>query len=200
MTAASVHGVPITPALAAACRELLAGVASREAWLWLAPLVAESERRFVDVSPESDGEGKRHPPFGERYVVAAPSPHALASCALGSACARCSAPIESAAASTGRWTWAAGIAWWPPAPGSAAPRMRELGEVIAPLFPRIVEVEAAHATIEGEELHDGWCCSACVARKRELETFRRRAALWLRRGVQLGLFGAAPPTRRRRAR
>lgn len=98
MTAVSVHGVAITPALAAACWELLAGVASRGAWASLGPLVAESERRFVGVSPESDGDGKRYPPFGELYVIEGPPLRLLASCALGSACARCSTPIEDAGA------------------------------------------------------------------------------------------------------
>lgn len=96
LTAASVHGVAITPALAAACRELLAGVATREAWAEISPLIVESGRRFTGVSPESAGDGKRHPPFGEHYVIEAPSLWALASCALGSACARCSTPIEDA--------------------------------------------------------------------------------------------------------
>lgn len=151
MTAASVLGVPITPARAAACRELLAGVASAAAWAELAPLVEESARVFVDISPEADGEWKRHPPFGERYYVEAPSLRALASCAIGTACARCETPIESMTA--------------------------------------------------GEPLEDGWCCSACVARQRERESFWARTAAWFTRGNQLGLFGEmAAPARRRKAR
>lgn len=157
MTAASVLGVPITPARAAACRDLLAGVASAAAWAELAPLVAETERFMWGVSPEAPGEGTRHPPFGEPYVVEMPSLRALASCALGTACARCGWPIG------------------------------------APLF----DEEAR----DGEELADGWCCAACVERQRAAEAFRRRAAAWLKRGVQLGLFGEiAAPARRRKAR
>lgn len=156
MTAASVLGVPITPARAASCRELLAGVASAAAWLELAPLAAEAERFAWGVSPEAPGEHTRHPPFGEPYVVTMPTLRALASCALGTACARCEMPIESLAA--------------------------------------------------GEELDDGWCCAACVARQREREAFWRRASGWLNRwavrapSAQLTLFGAAPSGRRKASR
>ncbi|MGE5203013.1 MAG: hypothetical protein ACM3O6_13210 [Acidobacteriota bacterium] len=156
MTAASVLGVPITPARAAACRDLLAGVASAAAWAELAQL-DEARVPFVGISPEAPGEGTRHPPFGEPYVVEPPSLGALASCALGTACARCGWPIG------------------------------------APMF----DEEAR----DGEELADGWCCAACVERQRAAEAFRRRAAAWLKRGVQLGLFGEmAAPARRRKAR
>ncbi len=149
MTAASVHGVPITPVRAAACRELIAGVASRAAWEELAPLVAVTERVAWGVSPESPGEHTRHPPFGEPYTVTPPTLRSLASCALGSACVRCSTPIESAEAG------------------------------------------------DGEPLKDGWCCAACVGRERAIETYRRRAATWFRRGSQVGLEPARARRRRR---
>lgn len=168
MTSGTIHGVHITPARAAACRELLAGVASAAAWAELAPLIAESERRFVGVSPESDGEGKRHPPFGELDTVEGPPLRALASCALGSACARCSAPIEQ--------------------------------EHDVAAVRRALETDGPLPPLSGEELGDGWCCPPCVARQREQEAFRRRAARWLRRGNQMGLFGVEPAKARRRRR
>lgn len=140
MTAASVLGVPITPARAAACREIVglpAALVSGASWEELRPLVEAAAE--IDAQPARGPEGAilTKAPFTIR---------ALASCALGTSCARCVTPIEDA----------------------------------------------------GEDLADGWCCSACVARQRATEAFRRHAALWMRRGNQMGLFGVEPATARRR--
>ena len=87
MTAASVLGVAITPTRASACRELLAGVASRGAWHELGAL--EEAIADLDAIKVRGPEGAI---FGARQITV----HALASCALGSRCSRCSAPIEAA--------------------------------------------------------------------------------------------------------
>lgn len=211
MTATSVHGVPITPRLAAACRELLAGLASAEAWRELAPLIAESARRYTGVSPESDVEGKRHPPFGELYTVEAPPLHALASCALGTACARCSAPIEDHAGHRGEDRGWRTLGWWPEPSCSAMEQVLTVDRLAVSFAELVCWVFGAPKTppaeLHGEELDDGWCCTPCAARQRACEAYRRRAATWFRRWTvpekyvgQQGLFGVEPARARRRRR
>jgi hypothetical protein len=172
MTAASVLGVAITPARAAACRELLAGVASRGAWALVEPLLDAA--LVLDAEPVSGPDG---------VVARAPMlVHALASCALGSACARCSTPIEE--------TDQRPIPW-----AEMVDAMRA-GNV-----PRAEVLFKDLPAPSGEPLDDGWCCAWCISRQRATDAFRQRSATWLRRGIQLGLFGAAPArTRRRKAR
>lgn len=79
--AASVLGVPITPVRSDACKEFLAGVASKAAWHELEPLVAAA---LLYTTPL-----KRGPSLSVAAVM---------SCALGTSCARCGQPIEGGSA------------------------------------------------------------------------------------------------------
>lgn len=47
----AIFGIPITAKMAAACRELLAGVATAQAWEELAPLAAAADRCGAPPGP-----------------------------------------------------------------------------------------------------------------------------------------------------